>query len=267
MKYVTNVCLMAGMFMLSIHPALSHDTDEGKLIYEIKASNPQLNRRVTGPVVAWVDGVPAEPVDSFVWDGSGVTPVKGHARLVVDAVNNTGEIWAEWEDENGYWTYHQTTFAPPEHPTGLRIGPSASSTELVIGDPVTNNVYLHGDTGAAGPVVPTVFNHLATWGPAEVTHNGLPFDNPFDGPVPFWIGHTMTTEGVRGPDRTVRNIDGSIYSPATASQGLVDHDDVEFHLVFHDMPGPMTANFPPPASFFYHLTFEKVKIKVIQSGN
>ena len=40
-------------------------------------------------------------------------------------------------------------------------------------------------------------------------------------------------------------------------------DELAFHLVFHDMPGPqMAANVPPPLSFFYHLSFNKVKIKI-----
>jgi len=238
---------------------------QSQLIYEIKASKPRLNRRVTGDVIASVDGVPAEPVDSFVWDGNGSVPVKGKARLKIDPVANTGEIWVEWEDQNGYWTYHQKHFAPPPHPTGLRLGASASTTELVLSDPVTTNVYLHGDTTAAAPVVPTVFNLLTTWGPAQITHNGIPFDNPFDGPVPAWAGHTMTTVGVRNPDGTVRTTSGGIYDFSQAGNGAVDQDDLEFHLVFHDAPGPnMTGNLPAPLSFFYHLTFEKVKVEIKQ---
>lgn len=236
-----------------------------QLIYEVKASQPRLNRRVTGDVILYVDGVAAEPVDSFVWDGNGSVPVKGWARLKIDPVANTGEIRAEWEDENGYWTYTQTRFAPPSHPTGLRLGSSASTTELELTDPVTTNVYLHGDTMAAAPVLPTVFNLITTWGPAEITHNGIPFDNPFDGPVPYWAGHTMTTEGIRNPDGTVRNISGGIYSFADAGKGAVDQSDLEFHLVFHDAPGPVkTTNLPAPISFFYHLTFEKVKVEIKQ---
>ncbi len=263
--------LSVGLVLLAASSMASASPDDGsnkgkKLVYEIKASEPSLNRRVTGPVVVEVDGVPAEPVDSFVWDGNGSTVIKGKARVEVDTISNQGEIRAEWEDENGHWTYHQTLFMPPPHPVGLRIGSSASHTTLIKGDPVINNVYLHGDSKAAGPVVPTEFNLLATWGPAEITHNGQSFDNPFDGPVPLWAGHTMTTVGVRGEDGVVRNTDGSVYSMATASRGAVDNDDLEFHLVFHDMPGPMTANMPPPLSFFYHLTFEKVKIEIRQKS-
>jgi len=236
-----------------------------RLIYEVKASQPRLNRRVTGDVVASLDGVPAEPVDSFVWDGEGSVPVRGKARLRIDPVANTGEIWVEWEDRNGYWTYRQERFAPPPHPTGLRLGSSATTTELEPSDPVTTNVYLHGDTTAAAAVLPTVFNLLATWGPAEITHNGIPFYNPFDGPVPDWAGHTMTTVGVRNPDGSVRTISGGIYNFSQAENGAVDQNDLEFHLVFHDAPGPeQTGNLPPPFSFFYHLTFEKVEVEIKQ---
>ena len=45
------------------------------------------------------------------------------------------------------------------------------------------NVYLHGDTTTGGPLLPTILNYVATWGPAEVTLNGESFENPYDGPV------------------------------------------------------------------------------------
>lgn len=240
--------------------------ENSQLIIEVKAENPRLNRKVLTDdpdEITFVDGVPAEPVHSFVWDGEGSVPIEGSATLEIDPVANTGEIKANWTDENGEWEFSQTLFAPPDHPTGLRVGPSASSTELVVGDPVTTDVYLHGDTTAGGAVLPTVFNSLATWGPAEVTLNGEAFENPFDGPAPLWIAHTMTTVGVRNADGTVRTVDGDIFNPMdTPANGAVDNDDREFHLVFHDAPGPMTSNFPPPLAFFYHLTFEDVEVEV-----
>jgi len=248
----------ASLFAASINTATA-----GTLIYEIEAKNARLIRNVTGPVIASVDGVAAEPVDSFVWSGSGTSMIKAELKLKIDVIRNTGEIYAEWEDKNGEWTYRQTRFALPDHPTGARVGPSINDIELIKTDPVTTNVYLHGDSGAAAPLIPTVLNLLATWGPAEITHNGIPFDNPFDGPVPSWIGHTMTTEGLRGDDGSVRTVTGGIYNPMHAAKGAVDHNDLEFHLVFHDAPGPAkTTNIPPPVSFFYHITFEDVKINI-----
>ncbi|NOX92223.1 MAG: hypothetical protein GXP18_07180 [Gammaproteobacteria bacterium] len=229
----------------------------------VRASEARLIRRVMGPVANSVNGVPAEPVDSFDWSGSEITRIKGHAKLEIDPVANTGIIKAKWEDEYGYWTYKQTMFAPPSHPTGVRMGASLGSLTVIEDDPVTTNIYLHGDTGAGGPVIPTLFNLLATWGPAKVTLNGEPFDNPFDGPVPMWAGHTMVSEGVRDANGAVRTISGETFNMMLNSEGQTYPDDLVFHLVFHDVPGPeMTANVPPPLSFFYHVTFGKVKINI-----
>jgi hypothetical protein len=240
---------------------------DAELVYEVKATNARLNRKVLGEVTSSVQGVAAEPVHSFVWDGDGSVPIEGRATLEVDPVANTGEIHAEWHDENGSWTFSQTVFAPPEHSDGLRVGPSASTTQLEFGDPISLDVYLHGDTTAGGAVLPTLFNLIATWGPAEVTLNGQPFENPFDGPAPLWAAHTMTTVGARNPDGTVRTVDGEIFDPkVNPANGAVDYNDLEFHLVFHDAPGPeLTNNFPPPHAFFYHLTFEDVEIEVRHS--
>ena len=98
----------------------------------------------------------------------------------------------------------------------------------------------------------------------EVRLNGEPFLNPYDGPAPKWVAHTMTSEGARLPDGTVRTTGGDIFDFSVADQGAVTPDDLEFHLVFHDAPGPATDNIPPPFSFFYHLTFEDVELRVRQ---
>ena len=240
-----------------------------QLVYEVKAEKPRLNREITGEVTDYVQGVPAEPVHSFVWDGDGSEFIDdGSVTLEIDPVANTGEIKAEWTDRNGHWTLEQTAFSPPPHPTGARLGSlAAEEPVLVTGDPVVVDAYLHGDTTAGEPVLPTLFNELATWGPAEVTLNGEPFVNPYDGPAPLWVVHTMTTPGVRNDDGTVRMQDGELYNPMKqAGIGAIDYDDKEFHLVFHDAPGPeMTNNFPPPLSFFYHLTFEDVEVEISHS--
>jgi len=74
----------------------------------------------------------------------------------------------------------------------------------------------------------------------------------------------MTSAGARNADRTVRTVDGEIFNPMARSNGLVDNDDLEFHLVFHEAPMPLTSNFPPPHDFFYHLTFEDVVLEIKQ---
>lgn len=242
--------------------------DQAGTLYEVKAGNATLNRRVGEPVTEELNGVPAEPVHSFTWNGEGREAVEDATlKLEIYPAENIGSIKAEWTDGNGEWTFEQTVFGPagqiPHHPTGVRLT-ALTTTELVLQDPVPVNVYLHGNTTAGGPVLPTVFNYIATWGPAEVTLNGEPFPNVYDGPTPAWIAHTMTTVGVRNADGTVTVNDGTVFNPSLRDQpGDIDSDDLEFHLVFHDAPGPeMTDNFPPPHSFFYHLTFEDVQLEV-----
>lgn len=251
---------VAALFQVSAATA----NPSNSLRYEVKAKNATLIRRVLGEVTTYVNGVPASPVDAFSWDGQGVTPIQGSVKLKIDPVSNTGEIKAEWKDENGEWEYRQTVFSPPDHSTGLQVGPGANDTKLITGDPVTTNVYLHGDTTAGGPVLPTVFNLLTTWGPAEITLNGQPFENTLDG-TPTWPGHTMTTVGVRDENGQVLATDGTIFNPSKAAMGVVYDDELEFHLVFHDMPdGPDAGlgNIPPPPAFFYHVTFNDVKVKI-----
>jgi hypothetical protein len=234
----------------------------GPLRYEVLASAPRLNRRVTGPVEQTLHGVPAEPVDSFVYDGNGSVEIDGRLELVIDPVAEVGIIEATWTDFHGDWRYSQQTFLHPEHWSGVRIGSSVNKLSYLINEGVTSNVYLHGDTEAGMGVLPTVFNFLATWGPAKVELNGRPFENPFEFPAPDWIGHAMVTEGVRYPDGSVRTASGEIYDPSQAGAGAVEHGDLEVHLAFHDEHFPMTGNFPPIFSFFYHLVFEDVSIVI-----
>lgn len=263
---------LSTIFLPSANVAAAQE--EGGLTYHVEAENARLNRRVLGDVTDSVQGIPAQPVDSFVWDGVGsVVLESASATLDVDPAHNTGTLTAEWTDLDGNeWTLTQTAFAPPPHPTGLRVGPYASGTTLIMDDPVVSNVYLHGDTGTAAPVLPTIFNMLATWGPAQVTLNGEPFENPYDGPAPMWAAHTMTAAGVRNENGEVMNADQSDYfNIMEPGNGYTDYGDMEFHITFSDMPGApdnpsfTTDNFPPPLSFFYHLTFEDVQLDIQQA--
>lgn len=235
--------------------------------YEISASDARLIRKVTGAVISEVQGVPAEPVDALVFDGIGVERVKGHLRARLDPIANTGSIHATWKDAFGVWSYHQNAFVNLPFPTGLRIGPSAAQTELIGPvDPIVINVYKQGDTQAGPPFTPTTFNLIAAWGPARVTLNGIPFDNPFDGAAPLWSGRIVVREGVRNDaDNSIRNLDGTVFSMSDPAHGRVDHDDLEVDLFFMDgLDLSPNTNFPPTNSFFYHLVFEKVEIEITQ---
>jgi hypothetical protein len=236
------------------------------LRYRITASKPRLNRRLMGPVRRWVGRVAAEPVDSFCWSGEGSVPIKGTMTIDVEPMRNIGKITAEWTDENGSWTWTQSRFLHPDHhASGVRMGSSVFRIDTVINEAIVHNVYLHGDTAAGQPVLPTVFTYLAAWGPGDATLNGERFDNEFEIPAPQWLGHIMVTEGARRADGSVRTLAGEIYNPSNGDEGAVEVGDIEAHLTFHDDVFPMTTSVPPIYSFFYHLVFEEVRIEIVQA--
>lgn len=247
-------------------PSNAQDDSDKHLVYNITASNARVVRNVMGEITGEVMGVPAEPVHSFAWDGEGVTSVKATAEFEIHPIDNTGMLTVEWTDEHGDWTLTQDMFALPPHPTGLQVPAPGAEGTLIQDDPVTTGVFLHGDTTAGEPVLPIIFNYVATWGPASVTLNGEAFENPFDGPVPMWATHTMLTAGVRAEDGTVRTASGEIYNPELQGEpAMIDYNDMEFHVVFHDLPGPEPTDSFPPVDFFYHLSFEDVTVEVTQS--
>ena len=269
------VILLFTMLLLASSPALADDRalpdplrdrvdSQVGLRYRIIASKPRLNRRMMGPVRRWVGRVPAEPVDSFCWNGEGSVPIEGRMIIDVQPMRNTGSITAEWVDENGRWSWTQKRFLHPDHhASGVRIGSSVSRIDTVINEPIVHNVYLHGDTASGQPVLPTVFTYLAAWGPGDATLDGQRFENPFEIPAPQWLGHVMVTEGARRADGSVRTLSGEVYNPSKGAEGAVEVGDIEAHLTFHDDVFPRTNNVPPLFSFFYHLVFEDVQIEIL----
>jgi hypothetical protein len=237
----------------------------GPVLFRIEGRRARLNREITGPVVAELGGVPARPVDSFTWDGVGSRYVDGEIVIEVDAVSERGIVEARWTDEHGTWTYQQAVLYHPHHSSGVRAGASLMERQVLINEGAIANVYLHGDTGAGVPVLPTVFTYLGAWGPALVTLNGEPFENVYGIPSPLWEGHLMVTEGARGDDGTVRRTDGRIYSMMDGARGAVDPHDLEVHLTWHDNRFPVVSdNVPPLFDFFYHLVFEDVTMEILE---
>jgi len=238
-----------------------------EVIYVIRADNAFLPRRVEGEVRDDVRGVPAAPVDNFTWDGKGMKPIIGSAYAELDPVNDRGYIEITWTDEHGHWKLVQEDFSIAPLPLGIRLGPSADQQVTVSSDPVAARVYMHGDTGGVDATLPLLFATVGTWGISQVTLNGEPFENPYDGPKPDWITHTMLVSGVYDENGRVETMDGDAYSPADPGSGTTQWDDYEYQFIFLDHPGPeVEGNLPPVASFAYHLVFEDVSVGIESKG-
>lgn len=238
------------------------------LRYRVIATDLRINRILLGEPTHEIRGVPAQPVDALTYDGRGHVKLKGEAVIEVDPASQTGLVFARWEDEHGSWRLQQTYFHHPEHSSGVRLGRSRKDLSDLINLGIVQNVYLHGDTGGGTSILPTVFTYLATWGFAEVDLDGSLFPNPYGWPGPErWVSHTMLTEGVvNDQDGTVRAGDNEIYDPKRhKSEGLVDRQDLELHIAFHDERFPMTHNRPAMFAFKIHLIFEDVVLHVVDT--
>ena len=55
----------------------------------------------------------------------------------------------------------------PEYNVGGGLVLTALWYDWIYNEPVSHNVYLHGDTASGQPVLPTLFTYLAAWGPAD----------------------------------------------------------------------------------------------------
>ena len=202
-----------------------------------------------------IDGTtPKGGHDAFSYDGSGHKEITGNIQVDVNPDTNTGTINAAWTDTHGdKWTYKQTKFGGGNE---MYIGETVDGVTQTIldNDPVAVNHFEHGTTGAGPTIEPTLFVYLASWGPAEVTKNGVS-QGTFE-------GHMMVTEGARNQDtgKIVKSDGTTPYSPMTPGDSMVNHNTAALHLVYHSMPGEMTANFPPPFETFNHLMFYNLDI-------
>ncbi|MFQ5781866.1 MAG: hypothetical protein ACE5GR_02275 [Nitrosopumilus sp.] len=197
-----------------------------------------------------IDGTtPKGGHDAFSYDGSGHREIHGSIQVDVNPDTNTGTITAQWTDTNGdKWTYTQTKFGGGNE---MYVGETIDGvTQTTLdADPIAINHYEHGTTGAGPTIEPTLFVYLASWGPAEVFKNGVSQGT--------YEAHMMITEGARDVESSkIVQSDGTTpYSPMSPENSMVNHNTAQLHLVYHSMPGEMTANFPPPFETFNHLMF------------
>ncbi|MFQ5781879.1 MAG: hypothetical protein ACE5GR_02340 [Nitrosopumilus sp.] len=211
---------------------------------------------VVGKDAYIIDGTtPKGGHDAFSYDGSGHKELSaGMIEVDLDPDTNTGIITAHWTDLNGdQMMLKQSKFAGGNE---MYVGETIDGvTQTTLdADPIAINHYEHGTTGAGPTIEPTLFVYLASWGPAEVFKNGVSQGT--------YEAHMMITEGARDmhSGKIVKSDGTTPYSPKTPGDSKVNHDTAQLHMVYHSMPGEMTANFPPPFEVFNHLMFYDISV-------
>lgn len=170
----------------------------------------------------------------FCYDGSCIIHGKGKIDINVDPEANSGGITATFTGSDGEWKIVAKKFKM-----------------------IKTDVHLHGATGGdvdpsmSPPVLPKVWTYLATWGPAQVWHNGK-----------FaWMGpaHLMVTEEVRNPETGVVDFKGPMKVKEYAGSTYNKHA-MQIHFVAHP-DEPKTKGYLPPYTKFVHLMYETVVFK------
>ncbi len=164
--------------------------------------------------------------DNFAYDGENVRWLDGKAQIELDPNNGTGQIVVEVEttNESGPIRYsNDATWSGT-----IRIVQQLNTSEME-GARIVEDQMLHGDSGNEAPVMPTLYNYFATWGPSKIWVNG-------EEVVPMVGSHTMFSEQARGADGSIKNGSGMLYSPmAPVKTGFVSPSETEFHFVAHTM--------------------------------
>ena len=187
--------------------------------------------------------------DNFAYDGKNVRWLDGKAQIELDPSNGTGQIVIEVETtrESGPIRYSKDT----NWSGTIRIVQQLNTREME-GARIVEDQMLHGDSGNEAPVMPTLYNYFATWGPSKIWVNG-------EEVVSMVGSHTMFSEQARGLDGTIQNGSGVLYSPmAQVKTGFVSPNQTEFHFVAHTMQ-PDQNNFPPHTAWI-HLHFSNVRV-------
>ena len=186
--------------------------------------------------------------DNFNYDGSKVVDIGGEAEARLDVDKDTGLATATFTG----------TINPEQGKTytgEIKLVYKQFQGEMPFQEGgIADFIYLHGDTGQGGPVMPTIRGFVSAWGPADVFVNG---ELVYQG----LAGHVMLTERARDLTTNVIYADAgrtTPYSPKEPAKGyIVAPDEWELHFVAHS-EAEDPNNFPPN-TVWIHLNFATVE--------
>lgn len=226
--------VLVGFTLTPDASSLAHMTDRSEGVWHIRAEGVRI-----------IGGYG----HNFAYDGENVRTLRGRADVRLDTRTGIGSVEI---------TVHTTTESGPIHFSAdqlfegeIRIVQELDTSEMDMAR-IEEEVWLHGDTGNEAPVMPTLFNYFATWGPSKIFVNG-------EEVVPMIGGHSMLSEQARDTSGTIANSLGQVYSPmAPTKTGFTDPSKLEFHFVVHTTQ-PDSNNFPPHTAWI-HLHFSDIEV-------
>ena len=229
----------------------------------IAQDDEQTEFHLRGTVVQRIGQYP----DNFSYDGSDVVDLEqpGFFEMHLDAENNVGLMFSRFYVES----YQLNADTLLEDAQITVIFPLFGAPTGIMPDywegGIATDVLLHGDSGHEAPVLPTVFNDVASWGPALVFVDGeqlMGAEEIMGAPniMGAFAGHMMYSNEVRDPETgLVANAEGDgSYSPMVPSDGIAYEDSSNlFHLIVRTEVRDDAAF--PPFSMFMHFNFLEIE--------
>ncbi len=205
--------------------------------------------------------------DSFSYDGSDVEPLErpGFFELHLDATNDVGLMIGRFYVDQ-YQLNADTLLEDSQITVVYPLFGFNNDLEPEYWEGgITDFIPLHGDSGNEAPVLPAVWNDVASWGPAVVFIDGEQWQGGTNmvsetNPLGALYGHMMYTNLVRDPETGfVSNSTGDApYSPMAPSDVVpFDMDAKMLHLVVRTDERDQNAF--PPFTTFMHFNFLDVE--------
>ena len=184
--------------------------------------------------------------DNFAYSGENVRPIDGRLELRMDTARRVGRITVSLQTSEASGPLHVSAEQSFDGEITLVSRIDRSST-------VSEEVFIHGDTGIAGPELPRTYATVVGWSRFDVFVDG----NFVHGDL---SGEWALIQALRKSDGAIRQ-SGLIYSPLLRDKrGFADVEQSEFLLLLHS--GAEDSENLPPYEVALHVVFTDVTIEI-----
>lgn len=184
--------------------------------------------------------------DNFAYSGEDVRPIDGSLELRLNTGRRAGRVSVSLQtiDASGPLRVSAKRSLDGEITLVSRIDRSST---------VSEEIFIHGDTGIGGPELPRTYATVAGWSRFNVSENGaLVYED--------LSGEWALIQALRRSDGAIRQ-SGLLYSPLLRDKrGFADVEQSEFLLLLHSGAGD-SENLPP-YEVALHVVFTDVTIEI-----
>jgi hypothetical protein len=184
--------------------------------------------------------------DNFAYSGENVRSVEGALELRLKAARQVGKITVSLQTSEESGPFHMSVEQSFDGEITLVSQIDRSSS-------VSEEVFIHGDTGIGGPELPRTYATVVGWSRFDVFVDGIRMYEDLS-------GEWALIQALRKNDGAIRQ-SGLLYSPLLRDKrGFADPEASEFVLLLHS--GAEDSENLPPYEVALHVVFTDVTIEI-----